>query len=393
MLCYVLFPLSSLLLELSGSEIWRNWIDVAWLVLLAVATTPRERRHFQTRGGMKLGAGFVLVALAALCIAFGALTGGAPLVTAAMEAKPVFYLLVALLLTRKYELPTPRAYCSAGAVLAVILMVETVVRSVAAGALIRPSGSGEVNYDGALLALSLVFALSRPALARKFGPIIFLGLLASFSRTSLLAACAVLLFARSFSVTLRLVMVGTALGAGLVSFLIRDLEIGSLEGMDRYWMWAVGIEYLAEHLWGHALSFMPGAGIKVDVPRFIAELWTDQQEKVNVDGIFPFHFHAMWLRLAISWGWGLAILLLLWLAYQAFVRPLRSADARPYFMVFSVLGLTMGLLYLGNVAVPYLLALNLVLSDSRRRQQLAARARQTTRRGNIAYRLPNANPA
>jgi len=308
------------------------------------------------------------------------------MVTAAMEAKPVFYLGVALLVTYAFIPPSPQMFCRFGSILAVLLLFEMIFRSAIAGSIVRPLGSGEVNYDAALLCLSLVFALSRRELARSFGPIIFLGLLATFSRTSLLAACGALLFASTIPAALRLLMAGAAVGAGIMSFAIRGLEVGTLESMDRYWMWAVGLEYLVSNAWSHAIGVVPGAAVDVEVPRFLADLWLDQQENVNVDGIFPFHFHAMWLRLATSWGWALAASIPVWLAFHAFVSRYRSAQVKTFFVICVVLGLTMGLLYLSNVAIPYLLALNGLLLDAKLRKRLA-RGRRVQRR----HVIPRAN--
>jgi hypothetical protein len=193
---------------------------------------------------------------------------------------------------------------------------------------------------------------------------IFLGLLATFSRTGLLAASGALLLANTIPRALRLLMVTMAGGVAIMSFAIRELDVGALESMDRYWMWAVGLEYLIENAWTHAIAVVPGSAIDVDVPLFLADLWIDQQEKIGVEGIFPFHFHAMWLRLAIGWGWMPAVLLMFCLAYLAFISRYRTPLFQTYFVVFVLLGLTMGLLYLSNVAVPYLLALNFLLTEA-----------------------------
>ncbi|WP_119290383.1 hypothetical protein [Azohydromonas sediminis] len=389
--CYIVFPLSSYLAELMGVALWRNWIDVAWLLTGLYAAVAGPSGYPRGRPRLKVGPGLALCVVAAVWLAWGALAGRAPQVTAAMEAKPLFYLLIALLLTRSFILPSPRMFCRFGSALAIILLVETIVRSALAGAIVRPVGSGEVNYDAALLCLSLVFALSRRELARIYGPLIFLGLLASFSRTSLLAACGVLLFANTVPATVRLLMVGAAAAAGIMSFAIRDLEVGVLEAMDRYWMWAVGLEYLVSHAWSHAAGVVPGAAVDVEVPGFIADLWLVQQENLNVEGIFPFHFHAMWLRLAISWGWAVPLLLVLWLGYQAFLRRFRPPIARSYFIVFLVLGLTMGLIYLGNVAVPYLLALNALLLDAKLRGRFARGRSRVSH--SAKYRPPTLAPS
>jgi hypothetical protein len=378
LLCYFLFPISNLGAELLGGELVRNWIDLAWVVIAAAALARSSSARSSRRTGPPLFPLFALAATLSMWIVFGVLTGHAPAVTGAMEVKPAFYLLVALLLVRAYGMPTPETFCRMGSALSALLIVELMVRSALSGGLERPLGSGEVNYDAALLCLSLVFALGKRDLARRYGPMIFLGLLATFSRTSLLAACVVLVFAGTVPLTLRALMVGMALGAAVLSFVIRDLEIGALESMDRYWMWFVGVQHLSSNLAGTALVSAPGSGVEVDVPRFLLELWTEQQEKLDLDGIFPFHFHAMWLRLAMAWGW-LPVALLLLVTLRALVfRGRRPAQARALAGACLVLGLTMGLVYLGNVGVPVLLAALQLFSSQPRVRSLSPRTTGTT---------------
>lgn len=373
-LCYIGFPLSSMLTIAVGVDLWRNWIDLSWAALALVALVQGPTRHAAWSARLRLLPLFACAAGMVVWIASGVLRGGAPAITAAMEIKPVFYLLVALLLLRAGGSPSPEAYCRMGGWLSALVVAELLVRSAMAGGLERPTGSGEVNYDAALLVLSLVFALGQRGLARRYAPLIFLGLLATFSRTGLLAACIVLVFAGTVPLTLRALMVGAAMGAAVLSFVIRDLEIGALESMDRYWMWLVGLEHLSAHFWSFTLVPAPGSGIETDVPPYLLQLWTDQQEKLDIDGIFPFHFHAMWLRLTMAWGW-LPVALLLLAALNALVfRGRRPPQARAMAGACLVLGLTMGLVYLGNVGVPVLLAAIQLFSSQARARRPAARA-------------------
>lgn len=365
-LCYVVFPLSNVVAQFGGGMLWRNWIDVGWVLLAVAAAVGGEDRAAVRQLPVRLGPLFTICACLATWLAVGVLSGNAPTVTGAMEVKPVFYLLVALLLARSGPAPTPEDFCRNGVRLSIILIAETLVRSVLAGGLDRPIGSGEVNYDAALLCLSLVFALGRRDLARRYGPLVFLGLLATFSRTSLAAACVVLLFASAIPLTLRTLMAAAAIGAATLSFVIRGLELGALESMDRYWMWFVGIEHLMAHPSALMLIAAPGSGIDVEIPRFLFQLWTEQQEKLDIEGVFPFHFHAMWLRLAMAWGWLPVAALLVWVLHVLLLPGRRPAPARALGGASLVLGLTMGLLYLGNVAVPFLLAAFQLLPQRRR---------------------------
>lgn len=367
LLCYVAFPLSNMCAELLGTNLWRNWIDLAWVALALTLASAGYRARYPAR----LLPLFILSIGLALWIAAGVIGGSVPTITAGMEIKPVLYLLVALILSG-YGPPTPKTFCRMGGWLSALLVSETLVRSLLAGSLERPIGSGEVNYDAALLCLSLVFALGRDDLARRYAPLIFFGLLATFSRTGILAACVVLVFAGKVPLSLRVSMVCAAIGTAFLSFVIRGLDIGSLESMDRYWMWFVGIQHLFGNLASTALVFAPGSGINVDIPRPILELWKDQQENLKIEGIFPFHFHAMWLRLTMAWGWVLPLLLLLMTLWALVSRGRRPSQARALAGAIIVLGLTMGLVYLSNVGVPMILAAFQLFASKSQRPLLPA---------------------
>ena len=355
-LCYVVFPASVQWCLLIGAEVYRNWIDIAWvgLTVTAVMLHPLPARR-SIAGAFRVIV-TVLIALVIGLATLSVLSGASPAVTTAMELKPVAYGLVVLLLVGRLATPRARDFARYGAGLSCLLITEALLRSLLSGFVVRPVGSGEVNYDGALLCVSLVFATADRGLSRRYTLIILAGIVARFSRTSLLAACLVLLLSPVISLRLRLLTCSVAIGAVLASFVIRDLEVGNLESLDRYWMWLTGLEYFSSHLANTAFSLTPGRQIDVEVPIFVAELWSDQQENLDLDGVYPFHFHAMWLRLAVSWGWLPIVFVMVTLFRRYVVDRRRALQSRPFFIVIAVLGLTMGLIYLGNVAVVVLLA-------------------------------------
>ena len=205
-MCYVAFPLSNQVAEALGTLLYRNWIDIAWVALVGAVLALRPHGRATTREPMsRLLATTTCMAAIAWALV-GVASGQAPMVTAAMELKPVFYALIAIVVLRRVAAPEPEAFCRYGAVLAALLVIEALGRSVAGAAVERPLGSGEVNYDAALLCMSLVFAATDRRLARRYGWVIWAGILASFSRTSLLAACLVLLFSSVVALRLRLLM-------------------------------------------------------------------------------------------------------------------------------------------------------------------------------------------
>jgi hypothetical protein len=156
---------------------------------------------------------------------------------------------------------------------------------------------------------------------------------------------------------IRTLLVGIACIAIVISFVVRGLDIGALAAMDRYWMWLVGIQYIEDTGLSTAVNVVPGGAVDVPVPAFLADLWRTQQTVLGVSGIYPFHFHAMWLRLAITWGWGVALISLALFWWFYWVGSNTNITRRIMFVVTLLLGLTMGFIYVGNVGPVGFLAL------------------------------------
>lgn len=352
--CYFIFPISFILVGAADGVFFRNWIDIFWL-LFGFSTFLIFVYRYRTLNFILFGFVILTVMMFSLSIV-GYVFEFSPKVVFIMEAKPFFYLMVSILIFKVSGGPRPEIFCLMGVCLSGILVAEVFINYLIFGFLARPIGSGEVNYDAALLCLSLVYALSSRFLSRKYVPFLLLGLVASLSRTGLLAACVVLLFAKTVPFVVRLVMVGAAVSAVVLSFIVRGLDIGAIEGLDRYWMWQSAILYFYNNPVITSLVLFPGAPLDVSIPDPVSALWEYQQQNLDISGIFPFHFHSMWLRLSLSWGWLPVILIFLTLLYLFFYRKRRPPEARGFIAILIVLGLTMGVIYNGNVAIPFFLA-------------------------------------
>jgi hypothetical protein len=356
LLCYVAFPLSNQLAIWLGTELHRNWIDAAWVLLVGGSLSvwpcsPLLRPTLMSRVWIT-----ALCLTGAVFVAWNVYAGHAPGAIGAMELKPLAYLLLCTLFLSRVSAPSAQDFCHFGTVLALLLITEAVVYGLLAGSIVRPLGSGEVNYDGALLCLALVFAGSDRFLARRYGWWIWAGIVVSLSRTSLVAALLVLLFSPAFRPHVRILMGSVAAMAVLVSFTTRGLPMEALEDIDRYWMWVIGIMHFLDSPMATAINLFPGAPVDVVVPEALRQLWTDQQEGADVVGVYPFQFHSLWLRLALTWGWlPLAAVLSLFVRV-CFLSRTRATSAGAFGAACLALGMAMGLLYLGNVGFVVLLA-------------------------------------
>jgi hypothetical protein len=363
---YVYFPLISIFFNALNLNFPRNTIDLA---LLIISVPPFLRLILgKIKNNTNVPIWFVLTILSLLFLIFtGYVFDYSPLPTALLEAKPLIYLLISILLIVSRKEPKIIDFCRYGSILSIILIFESLIRSLASGSLVRPVGSGEVNYDAALILLSLVFSLSNKSLFTRYSPLLILGIIASFSRTSLLVMCLIFFIIDFVPVKYRILAISFSVTAGILSFAIRGLELNSLENMDRYWMWVSGLEYIARDFILSAVFFAPGSALDINVPIYVEQLWLNQQDSIGTEGIFPFHLHAFWLRLLVGWGWLPVLFVLLFLLINYFKRSARIED-KSYILACLVLGLTMGLFYLSNVSVPYFIA-GFILFNKRGRLQ------------------------
>ncbi|HWH59032.1 MAG TPA: hypothetical protein VN682_15500 [Terriglobales bacterium] len=283
--------------------------------------------------------------------------GHSPMVTYAMELKPVIYVFTAWLWSITFGTPTKRAFVQAGIALCALIIAELFIGSIIQRSLVRPVGSGEVNYDACLIVLSLCVALSDPVCSGQDIFLLFGGVLATFSRTGGMAALAVLLLSRRVPKLLKLGAVGASLAVSIVSFLIRNLQL-DINQIDRYLMWASALDLFHSDPKGLVWGYGVGAALPATGSAGLADLWITQAEKLDVSGIYAFQYHALWLRLLISWGSVTTGLLLLTLL--AWVLQRKSLLARFLATVILLEGLSMGVIYLSNIGVPVWLLIILV---------------------------------
>lgn len=353
-LCYVCFPLGQYISVLFEIEYWRNWIDILWFTIIVMSIfskRPINKLLSSNYIGYILGGAFILVV-----IFIGALQDYDTLLTSLLEIKPVFYVFTAFAIVERYGLPSEKLFVKYGVCLSCILIGECFFGTIINQGLYRPLGSGEVNYDAALVLLSLVFALTGSKSQKKSIPILILGLLVSFSRTSLVAACLIIVFCNDIKMRWRLFVVVNCFAFALISFYMRDLELGNLESMDRYWMWSTAIDYIWNNPVSTSINIYPGNAIRIDeIPEQLKWLWTSQQNQMGVEGLYPFNFHAFWLRIALAWGWIPMLLVLFYPLRNLFYSSSNRLSVLFFWIICLVLGSTMGLIYLSNLGVAYIL--------------------------------------
>lgn len=340
-----------------GYSFPRSWIDAVWIVtgLFAALWIAVTRRLLVERRKFLLVLFLIVLFSIIVAVKFGsALFGSVVLVPFVMEIKPVLYLAVALLWIGAFGNLDPDHFRKAGICLAVIVIFDFLLESMLSGGFIKPRVSGEPNYDAFLLLVSFCTWFRAPKGSRGY-LIIFIGLLATLSRTAL-ATIVVISFLFAKGGILKKTVIGALCVLFIiVSFLVRDLPIDSIESMDRFWMWFAGLDLLSGDFQRALFGFPSGHALPVEVPKQLEWLWNSQQEGWGIEGIFPFHFHAFWLRFAITWGLAVTALVLAATAFIVLDRR-RPSFLRCLVFLAALEGLTLGVIYLSNVAVPLMLA-------------------------------------
>ncbi len=379
-LAYVAYPVVNIASRVAGLNVPRNWIDIVWLCLALCSAIVLTQRKVHIRNSIEIQITLFLFVLLATVKAGFSLFDDPEAIAYLMEVKPLLYLGVALLIRSAFGLTDRRHFVAAGKWLAYIAVIDFLMESLAAGRFIKPLLSGEPNYDACLLLVSFALAMNPADRSRKVNTtIIALGILATLSRTTLVALVFItFLFGKLRPVT-KLSIGLLATGFVVFSFQVRELGLMDVEDMDRYWMWVSAFNLLQGQLGSALFGYPIGVALPVNVPQALEWLWESQQEGWGIQGIYPFNFHAFWLRLTISWGTtGLFIVLtvLLWIWTRR-----QNAESRSLVVILLFQGLTMGLFYLSNVAIPLYLAL-FACARKMRRERAASiigpiRTRQT----------------
>jgi hypothetical protein len=281
------------------------------------------------------------------------------LIAGAMEFKLVFYVLVALILFLNVKESLAPIVVKYAMVLAIILIFDFLVLGFSAGSLQRATSTGEVNYEAFLLVISICILLSQQALNKKQLMLIIMGLLVSMSRTGIISVLVIFLLSNKISITYKIVFSSLALFFIGASFVVRELDYFSIEGIERYWMWSMAVEMFSHDPIGLLIGFNPYAPLPVgDIPPQLSWLSSHQIEGKGWNGFYPFSFHSMWLRIFSIWGIG-GFILLGALFYGIFSRKV-DPFKRNISIVIILQGMTMGVFYIGYLSViTILLILNI----------------------------------
>lgn len=367
LLVYILYPIVNISCRLTNIQLFNNWIDVIWAMLLSISILNILLRPRFTINRLVIVLIMLVIIFIYLHISLNLVFNQIEAIPLFMELKPFFYILFGWIWIKAWGIPDEKKFIIWGAWLGLILIVDLIVESSINHRIVKIMGSGEINYDACLLVISSCFFIANKSLASKKNfvkiGLIFLGLLASLSRTGLIIEVLIFIIFWQSSLVIKLIPSATAMAAVVVSFLVRNLPLSLLSG-DRYWMWRTAtILFL-----NHPIQFLLGFGVQtlpVIIPPQLSYLWVElQQTGWGLSGIYAYNFHSFWLRFISSWGLLATLPLILLLGYFLVSRNCPRL-LRLLSLVFIMEGVTMGVIYLGNVAVPLLIAIYIGIEKRR----------------------------
>ncbi len=120
------------------------------------------------------------------------------------------------------------------------------------------------------------------------------------------------------------------------------------------WMWQAAGSFALASPVEAMTGFWPGLALPLPVPAQLSFLWSMQAGEWGITGVHPYNLHGFWLRMAATWGVGTAALSAAALCWAMIVA--KGNAVRSLSMLCIAAGMTMGLVYCSNVAVPLLLA-------------------------------------
>lgn len=347
---YVFFPLLMIVSRVGDFEVPRNIIDVYWVILL-LASLPNLFNWllYKKIPRLRLLLYFTIVFVLVVKFSLPWVLYDVSLVPYLMSVKPIFYFLVAIGTCIIFSSVDKHIFVKSGIALSLIIIFEFIISSIAHGTIVRPRGSGEINYDACLILLSIIsargfcFAHKKIVLSILFG-----GLFLTFSRTAILTLLILYLVFEKKQFFTMIIASTSAVIFFIGSYLIRGLSIDSLDRYDRLWMWLSAFDLLVHQPFGLVFGFLPGVSLTLDVPINIQGLWDYQAALWGLSGVFSYNYHSFWLRALIDYGL-FPILIMFFLFVVSFFNSIVQKQA--FFIFLALQGMTMGLFYLGNVSV------------------------------------------
>lgn len=279
-----------------------------------------------------------------------------------IDGKWIIYILLVVLWGEFVGYPSIRVLYRAGVFFSKIFIVFSILRFATVGLNIRPGLIGEANYDGLLILIPFCFIKSMQGGFKDY-IVFFIGTLCTGSRTGIV--CMFVLLTIIIGETRPKFMcffIPIVIGFIVAIFTFRGFN--SIESIDRYIFYEQAITYF-QNADVNSILFGSFPGTKFDMPVLNSFTWyiSKFEGENNINGIFPFYFHATYIRLAMTWGLPILFFIILCVIFRYF--KIKYLPLRLLIIVALLQSVALSVLTLVNVSAILFFAIFMAIRASK----------------------------
>lgn len=221
-----------------------------------------------------------------------------------MEARPLLYLLVAMLWLTIFAPPKPKQISFWSGWLALLICAEFAYCFFWKRLSIEPNLFGNYMLTGPILLAGLCATLHIPEKNRLTRILILAGIFCSLGRDISIAAVATLLLFGPNGTLRKMSLVFFLILFNYISLIPQEMTLLNRSDLPSYWIWFSMLELLANNPVLLLTGFPASIPLPLNVPASLWNIWHGQHYVWTDMGIYLFHVSPLWLHLLTAWGLG-----------------------------------------------------------------------------------------
>lgn len=221
-----------------------------------------------------------------------------------MEAKPLIYLLVAVLWTTMFGIPTPDQISFWAFWLALLICIEFGFSFFVHGLAVEPNIFGHYTLTGPAMLAGLCSTLHNENRQRITRLIILCGIFCTLTRDISLTAVTVLLVFGPKGIFKKMLLVIGLFFFTYISLIPQDMTMLNRNDLPQYWIWFSCLELLARNPGLLLTGFPFSTPLPLSIPASLWNIWHEQHLVWTNQGVYLFHVTPFWLHVIIAWGLG-----------------------------------------------------------------------------------------
>ncbi len=221
-----------------------------------------------------------------------------------MEARPLLYLLVAMLWMSIFPPVKPMQISFWSGWLALLICIEFGFCFFAKKLAVEPNLLGNYMLTGPILLTGLCATLHTPEKNRFTRFIILAGIFCSLGRDISFAAVTTLLLFGPRGMLKKMSLVFFLMLFNYISLIPQEMTLLSRNDLPNYWIWFSMLELLANNPVLLLTGFPASIPLPLNVPASLWNIWHGQHYVWTDLGIYLFHVNPLWLHIITAWGLG-----------------------------------------------------------------------------------------